>query len=639
VGKAGTTTILVSSDNPSTYRQPIDFTATVVSVPPGLGTPTGTIVFSADGTHIGNPVSLVNGSATVTTLTLTAGTHTITAAYSGDGNFSASTTTLVPNQQVKKADTITFIYSNTPNPSTVGQPITITYSVYVNTPYGGTLTGEVVVTDGTLSCSGTVAAGKCQMILMTAGNQTLTATYQGDANFNASPASGAVTQIVSRATTTARITGNTPNPSLVGNPITITYSVSVNSPGGGTPTGNVTVSDGTESCTATVAAGKCQIAFTHAGSKTLTASYAGDTNYSASPPSAGVSQTVNKRNSVTILASSDTSSVLGQTVWFTATISASPLGFGPPTGTVQLKDDGVNLGSPVALSNGSASISTMALPVGTHVITAAYVGDENFYTSTATLSPNQVVAKASTTTSITAHTPNPSIVNNQLTVRFAVSVNAPGGGTPTGNVTVSAGSVQCTAPVSAGSCQLLFTSAGAKTLTAAYAGDSNFVASTSGSVSHTVNVPPKYFLPLITLGPRRMPGAWQSITNDEFNVSPDGNSVQGFAIYINAPSCGLTHYRITHTQTEPIVNDHFSFTGSFYADVTFDSATTAHGYDGLSNYAIPGCGIGNGGPWSFTATWQSSTPFPSLVLTPGKTLPNLTEPVASPGKYERTVIP
>ena len=41
----------------------------------------------------------------------------------------------------------------------------------------------------------------------------------------------------------------------MGQAVTVNYSVAVNAPGSGTPTGNVTVSDGTQSCTGTVAAG------------------------------------------------------------------------------------------------------------------------------------------------------------------------------------------------------------------------------------------------------------------------------------------------------------------------------------------------------------------------------------------------
>jgi Ca2+-binding RTX toxin-like protein len=64
-----------------------------------------------------------------------------------------------------------------------------------------------------------------------------------------------------------------------------------------------------------------------------------------------------------------------------------------------------------------------------------------------------------------------------------------GSGTPTGTVTVSDGTVSCTGTVVAGQCSLTFTSAGAKSLTASYSGDSDFNASTSAAEPHTVNSP------------------------------------------------------------------------------------------------------------------------------------------------------
>ena len=64
-------------------------------------------------------------------------------------------------------------------------------------------------------------------------------------------------------------------------------------------------------------------------------------------------------------------SVVGQSVTFTATVTP-----GNPTGTVQFKDGASNLGAAVALSGGSAALTT-ALAQGTHSITAAYGGDAN----------------------------------------------------------------------------------------------------------------------------------------------------------------------------------------------------------------------------------------------------------------------
>ena len=54
--------------------------------------------------------------------TLTAGSHDITAAYSGDANFGASAGATV--QTVNAGNTLTQV-SSAPDPSTVGQDVTI----------------------------------------------------------------------------------------------------------------------------------------------------------------------------------------------------------------------------------------------------------------------------------------------------------------------------------------------------------------------------------------------------------------------------------------------------------------------------------------------------------------------------------
>jgi hypothetical protein len=86
VNKAATRTTVVSSQNPSTVGQAVTFTATVLPVAPGAGTPTGTITFK-DGTTVLATVTLTNGQAAFTTSSLKKGRHSITATYSGDPDF------------------------------------------------------------------------------------------------------------------------------------------------------------------------------------------------------------------------------------------------------------------------------------------------------------------------------------------------------------------------------------------------------------------------------------------------------------------------------------------------------------------------------------------------------------------------
>lgn len=82
-----TQTSLASSRNPSEFRQPVTFTATVTAV---SGTATGTVTFADGGSPIGS-ATLSAGVATLTISMLAVGSHSITASYAGSTLFSAST--------------------------------------------------------------------------------------------------------------------------------------------------------------------------------------------------------------------------------------------------------------------------------------------------------------------------------------------------------------------------------------------------------------------------------------------------------------------------------------------------------------------------------------------------------------------
>jgi uncharacterized repeat protein (TIGR03803 family) len=87
VNQANTTTTLVSSLNPSNYKQAVTFTATVS--PQFSGTVTGTVTFY-DGTTTLETKSMSGGKAKYTTAKLAVGTHSITATYNGSTDFTGS---------------------------------------------------------------------------------------------------------------------------------------------------------------------------------------------------------------------------------------------------------------------------------------------------------------------------------------------------------------------------------------------------------------------------------------------------------------------------------------------------------------------------------------------------------------------
>ena len=145
---------------------------------------------------------------------------------------------------------------------------------------------------------------------------------------------------------------------------------------GGTTTVNVVINASNQVSTAAVANA------TAGGPYSVNATALG-----ATPAAFSLNNT--KAATSTAVSSSVNPSDFGQSVTFTATVTSAA---GTPTGTVQFKDNGNNLGAPAALNaSGVAQLTTSALTTGTHTITADYSGDANFMVSTGTLSGGQVV--------------------------------------------------------------------------------------------------------------------------------------------------------------------------------------------------------------------------------------------------------
>jgi Bacterial Ig-like domain (group 3)/FG-GAP-like repeat len=128
-----------------------------------------------------------SSSASISPSTLAVGTHSITARYSGDANYTADTSAAV-SVTVNQAASATAIASSA-NPSFAGQSVTLTANV---TSPGPTPTGKVTFASGSTAL-GTVAlrggsAAYTTSSFSTVGTQTITVSYSGDANTQASSA-------------------------------------------------------------------------------------------------------------------------------------------------------------------------------------------------------------------------------------------------------------------------------------------------------------------------------------------------------------------------------------------------------------------------------------------------------------------
>ena len=174
-------------------------------------------------------------------------------------------------------------------------------------------------------------------------------------------------------------------------------------------------------------------------------------------------------------------SPLGSPLVLTATVAE--VGGVVPTRSVQFFDGTTSLGSGT-LSSGVATLTTSSLTIGGHTITAFYNGDLH-YLSTSATALNQTISPTATTVTLAS-------ASNPANYGAAVVLTATtGNSAATGTVKFMNGaSLLGTAQLSSGVATFATSSlpVGTATLTAAYLGDSNYSAATSGIVSQVINL-------------------------------------------------------------------------------------------------------------------------------------------------------
>jgi hypothetical protein len=229
----------------------------------------------------------------------------------------------------------------------------------------------------TLDSSGTATLNTTKL---TAGTDSITATYSGDTTY-ASSTSSPVAVVVAQASSATTVTAS-PNPSVTGEPVTLTARVVAQSPGSGTPTGTVTFFNGSTNLgQGNLAAGVAVLTTTAlpAGTDSITASYGGDTNFTASTSSA-YNIVISQGTTNVAISASNTNPFALEPVTFTAIVSTAT-GLGTPSGSVTFQTaNGTVLGT-AALSSGTATFTANVLPLGTQSITAVYSGSSSFGTA------------------------------------------------------------------------------------------------------------------------------------------------------------------------------------------------------------------------------------------------------------------
>ncbi len=281
---------------------------------------------------------------------------------------------------------------------------------------------------------------------------------------------------------------SSPDPSIYGQAVTLSAMVMPS-----TATGTVTFFDGTTNLgTAALVNGTATLATTTlaVGTNLLTASYGGDAN---DPPGTSpvfdqvVNQVVNQIATTTTVTASPNPQYAGQPVTLSAAVSPSASGAGEPTGSVSFFDGTTELGTGTLGSNGTASFTTSALPVGSDAITAQYLGDANYSGSTSGEINEQINLIG--TSVVLVSSKNPSMPNQLVTFTATVTPGSEVDGSPTGDVILqdAAGVLGTAALVDGVAAFNVSLPPGLYAVTASYGPTADFAAGTSNAVNESVS--------------------------------------------------------------------------------------------------------------------------------------------------------
>jgi len=316
------TTLNLSPTTNITHGQSVTVTASVTPNS-GTGTPTGDLSLTAQtgssssGETLVDTFSLTSGSINLPTHLLPGGTnYTVTAHYAGDVTFGGSdsgpvTVTVLPESSTTTTSVLAFDINGNPLPLS-----NVRYGsfVYLRADVAGSSgqgfpsglvnfndsAGSVPGNPFVLNSEGNTATPNF-VLTLPAGQNSISASYGGDASFKPS-SSTAVSVTIAKGSTTTSLTSSSSSVGQ-GSSVTLTATVNTNS-FGDAPSGTVTFFSGTNQLGSAPAFGgfNPQTGIVNAtaslmtsqlpnGQDSITAQYDGDQNYSVST-SAAITVTV-----------------------------------------------------------------------------------------------------------------------------------------------------------------------------------------------------------------------------------------------------------------------------------------------------------------------------------------------------------
>ncbi|ABF40389.1 Integrin-like protein [Candidatus Koribacter versatilis Ellin345] len=336
--------------------------------------------------------------------------------------------------------------------------------------------------------------------LLASGVHVLQASYPGDANYSAG---------VSRLLPLVGIGATTLNMSLYPEPVpyggTVTLTATL-TPNSGTDGEIISFfTNGSHLGTATLSSGVATLSTSTlaAGLNLLTASYAGNVNYSSSV-SDPVDETVRGIETTLSLGARPNPASYGSPVSLKATLTPSAGTDGEQISFYEQVSPSFSarifIGT-ATLASGVATLSTSALGVGDHSLWAAYPGDTTHDIESSSTVSETVLGTAPALT-LGA---NPKPVDHGHLVTLTATIS-PSSGTDGERITFfSNGNILGSSALSSGVATLSTAAlvAGTDSLTASYPGDANYGNRTSNTVSVTVN-PPASTTTVLHVSPPRL---------------------------------------------------------------------------------------------------------------------------------------
>lgn len=243
---------------------------------------TGIVSFYRNSALIGAAQLDATGTATLPTTQLPAGSDAITASYAGDSNYNASTASATVTITTLISDTLTVTAS--PGNANMGQIVALTATIGGIGRTAPTGTVNFTSNGALLGSSSVSAAGAATFTTnqLAAGNDAITATYSGDANYSSSTASTSVT--ISSLTTDSLAVSASSSTAPQGQ--TVSFTANLGNLGKIAPTGLITFTSNGTFLSAVPITGTGVASYSTSqlpvGADTIAATYPGDSNYAAS---------------------------------------------------------------------------------------------------------------------------------------------------------------------------------------------------------------------------------------------------------------------------------------------------------------------------------------------------------------------